>query len=108
MQSSGICAGALRCSGRSAGTLRWVGRQDAAGLILPGRSWIGASVLRRRLKGEMAALSFGETMRRAGGNNATTTAGRSLEDEVAIRKVPSVPAERSWKVRERPVRMSPR
>jgi len=56
----------------------------------------------------MAAFSFGETMRRAGGNNATSTAGRSLEDKVAIRRMPSVSVKRSWKVRERPVRMSPR
>lgn len=77
-------------------------------MILPGMSWIGASVLRRRLEGEIAAFSFGEAMRRASGNNATSTAGRSLEDEAAIRRMPSVSVKRSWKVRERPVRMSPR
>jgi len=47
-------------------------------------------------------------MWRAGGTNATSTAGRSLEDEAAIRRVPSAPVERSWKVYGRPVRMSPR
>ena len=54
----------------------------------------------------MATLSLGETRRRSSGTNATTTAGRSLKDEAAIRRVPSAPVERSWKVIERPVRTS--
>jgi hypothetical protein len=63
---------------------------------------------RYRLEGERAQLSLGETVWRASGTNATSTAGRSLEDEAVIRRVPSAPVEHGLKVRERPVRMSPR
>ena len=63
---------------------------------------------RYRLEGERAQLSLGETVWRASGTNATSTAGRSLKDEAVIRRVPSAPVEHGLKVRERPVRMSPR
>jgi hypothetical protein len=73
-----------------------------------GRFFEGAFGAGEELESEKATFSFGETMWRASGTNATSTAGRSLEDEAVIRRVPSAPVEHGLKVRERPVRMSPR
>lgn len=55
----------------------------------PGRSWEGVSALDWRLEGEMARPSFGEAVWRTSGNNATSTAGRSLEDGPTLNRVPS-------------------
>jgi len=62
---------------------------------------------KRRLEGGMAQSSFGEMVSRTSGVNATSTAGRSLEDGPSIYRVPSALVKRRRKVRERPVRMSP-
>jgi len=63
--------------------------------------------LERRLEGGMARSSFGEMVSRTSGMNATSTAGRSLEDGPTVHRVPSALVKRRRKVRERPVRMSP-
>ena len=62
---------------------------------------------KRRLEGGMAQSSFGEMVSRTSGVNATSTAGRSLEDGPSVYRVPSALVKRRRKVRERPVRMSP-
>jgi hypothetical protein len=56
----------------------------------------------------MARPSFGEAVWRTSGENATSTAGRSLEDGPTIRRMPSASVKRRRKVQERSVRTSPR
>jgi hypothetical protein len=56
----------------------------------------------------MARPSFGEAVWRTSGENATSTAGRSLEDGPTIHRMPSVSVKRRRKVQERSVRTSPR